>query len=111
MFSPADGILASLFAPGEFLAGRRSEEAVGLRGKPDDGLWTDRFEMFGFGHGHYWGELATAQVIASVLGYYRLRPLIRRMAPIRRSVARRNVGSRQPPELRTESSVLTSGWS
>jgi pimeloyl-ACP methyl ester carboxylesterase len=81
-----------VFPLGQHLAeggNRRQNEAVGRNGKPESGLWTDRYWMEGFDHGHYWSKPDVASLI--------LRKL-RKPAP--RPIANRIIKMIQDPQLR-----------
>jgi hypothetical protein len=43
-------------------------EAIGLRGNPQSGPWTESIRMHAFDHGDYWSEAETARLICRILG-------------------------------------------
>ncbi len=69
LYSPADSILKRVFPLGEASGGIWMPEAVGLRGKPGDEVWSHAIEMAGFGHSDYWSDSRVPQSIAALLGY------------------------------------------
>lgn len=69
-FSKSDKVLSIAFRLGQcFSPGERElfPEAVGLKGKPEKGVWTSGIEMQGFGHGDYWNSDESAQQVLKLL--------------------------------------------
>lgn len=96
LFSKADAVLRVFFPPGERLArtsGNGWPEAVGLRGLPLLGPWTERAEMSGFDHDRYWKSSDVQEEVCRFLGFtvaisqpirqLRSAPLLRRTLPPR----------------------------
>lgn len=68
LYSPNDTVLHFAFPLGETAAGEGFfPTAVGRFGQPA-GLWTQRQELTGNDHGHYWGDPRAATRVARLLG-------------------------------------------
>ena len=70
-YSPDDYILSSPFRAGQRMARDGNlfrPEAVGLKGNPKQGIWTQRHQMKGFSHGDYWKRWESAHDVARYLG-------------------------------------------
>ncbi|MGE0531601.1 MAG: alpha/beta fold hydrolase [Hyphomonadaceae bacterium] len=69
-YSPSDIVLRSLFGFGQTRAPTEEgilPEAVGLRGRPREGIWDVRKRMSGFQHGSYWRRAEMFDEICNVI--------------------------------------------
>lgn len=92
LYSECDRDLRRLFRLGQSLApGEKGlfPEAVGLKGNPSDGLWSERAEMARYDHGNYWKGEKVIKFIAYSLGSSVAKPILDRAGPCARHTADR----------------------
>ncbi|MBR2270644.1 DUF726 domain-containing protein [Sphingobium sp.] len=71
LHSTDDWVLRSFFRVGQWLAGEgKLPEALGHAGNPRTPPWSFDQQMVGYGHGDYWTEAVTADVIGERLTSY-----------------------------------------
>ena len=98
MYSPRDWVLRYTFPPGQ--AGvDRSDEAVGLYGRPDQGRWHGSLRT-GNSHGAYWRSPETARQVLGVMAYDQLRRVGERSLGPLPSLPGRRLPTRELPERR-----------
>jgi hypothetical protein len=69
LYSTSDPILHWAFPAGQTLRGEGFfPQAVGRKGRPDQGTWDDRKEMDGYTHGNYWAGDKSCNTIATAMG-------------------------------------------
>lgn len=94
-FSLDDKVLKRTFGVGQMAAkGERGifPEAVGLRGRPERGVWTLREPMIGYGHSDYWDSQVIAQYVVNALFGTTPKPKPARSEPERRIITRLHAG-------------------
>jgi pimeloyl-ACP methyl ester carboxylesterase len=67
LYSPADTILRKYYPLGQWKIDGSWSEAVGLHGRPEDGVWPVREPMEGYEHGDYWGSFRAATKVCELL--------------------------------------------
>ncbi|NEQ35413.1 MAG: alpha/beta hydrolase [Okeania sp. SIO3I5] len=67
LHSRKDGVLNKFFGIGQAMAGEGFDEAVGLKGNPNTGVWSNTKETT-YDHSDYWGGEESVEWIASQLG-------------------------------------------
>ncbi len=67
LHSRKDSVLNRFFGIGQAMAGEGFDEAVGLKGNPNTGVWSNTKETT-YDHSGYWGGEESAKWIASQLG-------------------------------------------
>jgi hypothetical protein len=72
-------------------------EAVGRSGKPNDGLWTERFRMDNYGHNDYWQSAEVVRHIVRALGKKVVCP---KPLPYWRPIRARTLFQRRDPAAR-----------
>jgi hypothetical protein len=79
LYSHQDSVLQIAFRIGQGVAPGEAGwgEAVGTGGEPRE-LWSDREEMYGYGHGSYWTAASTAAWFVQWMGHAAPRDLERR---------------------------------
>lgn len=87
LYSHSDQVLTMAFRMGQSLASGEGflPVAVGREGDPVS-LWSEKRHMHGYGHGDYWSEASTTDVIAELLGEPADRRLEARSAAPPRSI-------------------------
>jgi esterase/lipase superfamily enzyme len=92
LYSRQDLVLSHAFPIGQSVSRDkiRDNEAVGLKGKPYNGLWCKRIEMSNYQHGHYWKKKRVPYQIASILGVPVAKQLIDRSSLPSRQLSSRN---------------------
>jgi len=67
LHSRKDSVLNKFFGIGQAMAGEGFDEAVGLKGNPNQGVWSNTKETT-YDHSGYWGGEESAEWIAAQLG-------------------------------------------
>lgn len=99
LYSKGDRVLQFAFPPGETLAGEGFfPSAVGRFGDPSKGVWGDRFDMQGIGHGDYWTSDECARRITELFGGTPPAAIAAAVLPERSTETRATADARALPE-------------